>query len=71
LSAPERARNRKTLLAALRRGTYFSAALAAVAAIPLTYFVMDRKHGHLYRHPIRLVAGCLIGYFTEYYTSDS
>jgi len=61
----------KTLLAALRRGTYFSAALAAVAAIPLTYFVMDGNMGIFFAILSGLVAGCLIGYFTEYYTSDS
>ncbi len=68
--------NQKQLLGTLRRGTYFAAALAAICAIPITYYVMKdvegvRWWGILVSIFSGLIAGCLIGYFTEYFTSDT
>ena len=63
------------LLKTLRKGTYIAAGLAAVAAVPLTYFIMkdttDNWWGILVSIFCGLVAGCAIGYFTEYFTSDT
>ena len=63
------------LLRTLRTGTYIAAALAALAAIPLTYYIMHdvtaRWWGILISIFCGLAAGCAIGYFTEYFTSDS
>ena len=59
----------KMLLGALRRGTYISGILVAVAS----YFLIKYTIGEmgLYFAIISgLVAGILIGYFTEYYTSE-
>ncbi|MDD4510488.1 MAG: sodium-translocating pyrophosphatase [Oscillospiraceae bacterium] len=65
--------DQKALLSALRRGTYIAAVLAAVAAIPLSYFIMGQASwvGIFVAILSGLVAGVLIGYFTEYYTSDT
>ncbi|MCL2843017.1 MAG: sodium-translocating pyrophosphatase [Oscillospiraceae bacterium] len=60
----------KDLLATLRRGTYIAAILATIAAAPLTYFVMDGNWGLFVSILVGVVAGCLIAFFTEYYTSD-
>lgn len=60
----------KSLLATLRKGTYTAAVLAAVAAAPATYFIMG-SWGPYIAILAGLVAGCAIGYFTEYYTSDT
>ncbi len=62
------------LLATLRKGTYTAAILAAVLAAPLSYLIMGKENnwGGIYAAIISgLVAGCAIGYFTEYYTSDT
>ncbi len=62
----------KVLLAALRRGTYISAGLIAVAAYFLVLYVLGPdKIGVYYAILSGLIAGVLIGYFTEYYTSDT
>lgn len=63
--------SQKQLLGTLRTGTYIAAAIAAVAAAPITYFVMDGNWGIYVAILAGLVAGSLIGYFTEYFTSDS
>ena len=60
----------KTLLATLRKGTYTAAVLAAVIAAPVTYYIMG-SWGPYIAILAGLVAGCAIGYFTEYYTSDT
>ena len=60
----------KSLLATLRKGTYTAAVLAAIAAAPITYFIMG-SWGPYISILAGLVAGCAIGYFTEYYTSDT
>ncbi|NCB63684.1 MAG: sodium-translocating pyrophosphatase, partial [Clostridia bacterium] len=62
----------KSLLKTLRTGTYTAAALAAILAAPLTWFIMGSGHMGIYVAILSgLVAGCAIGYFTEYYTSDT
>ena len=60
----------KSLLATLRKGTYTAAVLAAVLAAPLTYFILG-SWGVYIAILCGLVGGCAIGYFTEYYTSDT
>ena len=60
----------KSLLATLRKGTYTAALLAAVIAAPVTYYIMG-TWGPYIAIVAGLIAGCAIGYFTEYYTSDT
>ena len=60
----------KSLLATLRKGTYTAAVLAAVIAAPVTYYIMG-SWGPYIAILAGLVAGCAIGYFTEYYTSHT
>jgi len=62
--------NQRTLLKSLRTGTYLAALLSAVLAAPLTYFVFGNMKAYA-AILCGLVGGCLIGYFTEYYTSDT
>ncbi len=68
--------SQRELLKTLRVGTYIAAALAAIAAVPLTYFIMKdvpdvNWWGILIAIFCGLIAGCAIGYITEYYTSDT
>ncbi|MDL2215573.1 sodium-translocating pyrophosphatase [Ruminococcaceae bacterium OttesenSCG-928-N02] len=64
--------DQKTLLSALRRGTYISSGLVAVFAFALIYFTWGWGGMGVFAAIISgLVAGMLIGYFTEYYTSAS
>ncbi|GHU51688.1 hypothetical protein FACS1894200_12090 [Spirochaetia bacterium] len=68
--------NQKVLLSALRKGTYVSSLLIVVAAYPIIYYCLDCAN-----HPERigvygailsgLIAGVLIGFFTEYFTSQT
>ena len=60
----------ESLLRSLRTGTYTAAALSAVLAAPLTYFIVG-SWGVYVAILCGLVGGCAIGYFTEYYTSDT
>lgn len=61
----------KSLLRVLRRGVYISSFLMAVMAFFLLKAVFGTGFGGLFSAVlIGLVAGNLIGYFTEYYTSD-
>ena len=62
--------DQRSLLSTLRKGTYTAAILAAVAAAPLTYWLMG-SWGPYIAILAGLVGGCAIGYFTEYYTSDT
>ena len=62
--------DQKSLLKSLRTGTYLSAVLAAVVAAPLTWFIVG-NWGVYVAILAGLVGGCAIGYFTEYYTSDT
>ena len=60
----------ESLLKSLRTGTYTAAILAAVLAAPLTYVILG-KMGVYVAILCGLIGGCAIGYFTEYYTSDT
>ena len=62
--------DQKSLLKSLRTGTYTAAILAAVVAAPLTYMILG-NWGVYVAILCGLVGGCAIGYFTEYYTSDT
>ena len=62
--------SQKSLLRSLRTGTYLAAVLSAVAAAPLTYLLVG-NWGVYAAILCGLVGGCAIGYFTEYYTSDT
>lgn len=62
--------NQMSLLKSLRTGTYLAAILSAIAAAPLTYFTVG-NWGVYVAILCGLVGGCAIGYFTEYYTSDT
>ena len=57
------------LLTTLRVGTYVAAGLSIAAAAPLTFFIMDGRWGLFISVVVGAVAGCLIAYFTEYFTS--
>ena len=59
-----------SLLRTLRTGTYTAAILAAVVSAILTWVIMGDM-GIFVAILCGLVGGCAIGYFTEYYTSDS
>ena len=60
----------KSLLTSLRTGTYLAAALSAVAPAPPSYLMLG-NWGVYIAILCGLVGGCAIGYFTEYYTSDT
>ncbi|MBE6962889.1 MAG: sodium-translocating pyrophosphatase [Ruminococcaceae bacterium] len=62
--------SQKDLLNSLRTGTYSAAILAAVLAAPLTFLILG-NWGVYIAILSGLVGGCAIGYFTEYYTSDT
>jgi K(+)-stimulated pyrophosphate-energized sodium pump len=60
------------LLTTLRVGTYTAAGIAVVAAAPITFLIMGDFAGWWGLFASILVgvlAGCLIAYFTEYFTS--
>ena len=61
----------ESLLKSLRTGTYTAAVLAAIVAAPLTYVILDGHMGVYVAILCGLIGGCAIGYFTEYYTSDT
>jgi len=61
----------KVLLRALRKGTYISAGIIALVAFPLVYFLLGPDKIGVYVAVISgLLAGVVIGFFTEYFTSD-
>lgn len=60
----------RSLLKSLRTGTYSAAVLSALAAAPLTYFTVG-SWGVYVAILCGLIGGCAIGYFTEYFTSDT
>ena len=62
--------DQKSLLKTLRTGTYSAAVLAAICAAVLTYVIMGNM-GIFVAILCGLIGGCAIGYFTEYYTSDT
>ena len=59
-----------SLLRSLRTGTYTAAVLSAIVAIPLVMITVGNM-GVYVAILCGLVGGCAIGYFTEYYTSDT
>lgn len=62
----------KLLLKALRRGTNFSALLIAIVSFPLIWFTLGSENINMYGAVISgLLAGVLIGFCTEYFTSDT
>jgi K(+)-stimulated pyrophosphate-energized sodium pump len=68
--------NQKVLLGALRKGTYVSSAIVIAGAYPVIYYGLDclnnpGRIGVYFAVISGLIAGVLIGFFTEYYTSDS
>jgi len=65
--------SQESLLRSLRTGTYTAAALSAVSAAALCYLILDRADwlGVFIAIACGLLGGCAIGYFTEYYTSDT
>jgi len=64
--------SQQALLKSLRTGTYTAAILAAVLAAPLCYFLLGKAGWGVYVAILcGLIGGCAIGYFTEYYTSDT
>ena len=64
--------DQKHLLSALRKGTYVSSVLVVIGAFFLTkYMLPDAYLGVFGAIMSGLIAGNLIGYFTEYYTSDT
>ena len=62
--------SQKALLTSLRTGTYLAAILSAIIAAPLTYSILG-SWGVYVAILCGLIGGCAIGYFTEYYTSDT
>ncbi len=60
----------QSLLKSLRTGTYTAALLSAILAAPLTYWILH-SWGVYVAILCGLISGCAIGYFTEYYTSDT
>ncbi|MCH5190646.1 MAG: sodium-translocating pyrophosphatase [Oscillospiraceae bacterium] len=64
--------DQKALLKALRRGTNLSAVVIAIIALPVVWFVLGKESLGLYGAIIAgLLAGVLIGFSTEYFTSDT
>ena len=64
--------SQQALLKSLRTGTYTAAILAAVLAAPLCYLILGSAGWGVYVAILcGLIGGCAIGYFTEYYTSDT
>ena len=61
-----------TLLKALRRGTNTSALIIAVVSFPIVWVVLGKDFiGFYFAILGGLLAGVLIGFFTEYFTSDT
>ncbi|MGL4343672.1 MAG: sodium-translocating pyrophosphatase, partial [Cellulosilyticaceae bacterium] len=64
--------SQQKLLAALRRGVYVSAVLIAIVSYFLVTGVLGKAHIGVYFAILSgLVAGLLIGFFSEYFTSSS
>jgi K(+)-stimulated pyrophosphate-energized sodium pump len=68
--------DQKTLLSALRRGTNIAAVIVAVVAFPVIWYTLDCANNPgrigVYGAVLSgLVAGVLIGFTTEYFTSDT
>ncbi|MDR2532823.1 MAG: sodium-translocating pyrophosphatase [Oscillospiraceae bacterium] len=72
--------DQKSLLRSLHMGTFLAAGIAAAAALPLTFLVarmsddsymQDNEWGIFGSIIVGIISGLLIGFFTEYYTSDT
>jgi K(+)-stimulated pyrophosphate-energized sodium pump len=64
--------SQKVLLRALRTGVYFSTALIAVASFLFVWFTVGKSFMGIWGAMFAgLIAGNIIGYTTEYFTSDS
>lgn len=63
--------DQKSLLGSLRRGTYASAIISAIGSAILIFTLLPENSNVFWAVISGLVAGVLIGFFTEYYTSDS
>lgn len=63
--------SQKSLLASLRRGTYISSILSAIGAAILIFTLLPKSSNVFWSVISGLLSGVLIGFFTEYYTSDS
>ena len=62
----------KTLLRALRTGIYSSTAIISVASFFIVWWLVGMNNIGLWGSMmVGLIAGNVIGYFTEYYTSDN
>ena len=63
--------SQSVLLAALRKGVITSSVLVALISLPLIIFTLGREHLGVYWAVLSgLIAGVLIGFSTEYYTSS-
>ncbi len=61
-----------SLLKSLRTGTYTAAVLSAIASAILCQVILtENQWGVFVAILCGLIGGCAIGYFTEYYTSDT
>ncbi len=64
--------SQSALLKSLRTGTYTAAVLSAiVSAVLCNVILTENKWGVFVAILCGLIGGCAIGYFTEYYTSDT
>lgn len=63
--------DQRMLLRSLRRGTYASSVLSAIGSAVLIYIMLPNNRNVFWAVISGLIAGVLIGFFTEYYTSDS
>ncbi len=63
--------DQKMLLGSLRKGTYTAAILSAIGSLILIKVLLPGQMGLFGAVVSGLLAGVLIGFFTEYYTSDS
>ena len=64
--------SQKSLLTALRTGTWISAGLIAIVSLFLILLLLPAKEFGVYFAVLSgLVAGVAIGFFTEYFTSDN
>lgn len=71
VSAKEDA-SQKNLLSALRRGTYISSIIVAIGSFFIVRQLLGAENIGVYFSILSgLFAGMLIGFFTEYYTSDN
>ncbi|MDR0321518.1 MAG: sodium-translocating pyrophosphatase, partial [Treponema sp.] len=68
--------SQKSLLAALRKGTFIASGLIVLLSIPVVYYSLDcaanpERFSIYWAIVSGLLAGMLIGFFTEYFTSDN